>query len=153
MIMQYARRGGTFLCCGLDELPRMWLTQLIRGMCYSGYDRNGTVKYLLGRSSDPGQCEVQGIPAAIRDEALAILCDSFDIPERQMYCLRPDDKLMAIYQSLVGRRLCDDMEFERLGIAINDLGGASLSEQEAQAIKTVEDLVRVVAARRGITSR
>jgi hypothetical protein len=131
----------------------MWLTNWIRGLSYSGYDRDGNAKYLLGRANDSAQCEVDGVPAAIRDEALALLCDSFDIPERQMYCLRPDDELMAIYQSFVGPRSWDDMEFERLGMAIDELPGAPLSEQEAQAIKAVEDVVRVVAARRGITSR
>lgn len=131
----------------------MWLTQWIRGMCYSGYDRNGNAKYLLGRINDPAQCEVEGVPAAIRDEALALLCDSFDIPERQIYCLRPNDELMAIYHSFVGPRSWDGMEFERLGMAIDELAGTPLSEQEAHAVRTVEDVVRVVAVRRGVTSR
>ena len=131
----------------------MWLTQWIRGMCYSGYDRDGNAKYLLGRSNDPAQYEVDGVPAAIRDEALALLCDSFDIPECQKHCLRRDDELMAIYHSFVGPRFWDDMEFERLWMALDELPGGKLSSEEFEAIKTVEDVVRAVAKRRGITSR
>jgi hypothetical protein len=62
-------------------------------------------------------------------------------------------KLVAIYQSFAGPRSWDDMEFERLGMGIGELPGAPLSDQEAQAIKIVEDGVRVVGAWRGRTGR
>jgi hypothetical protein len=127
----------------------MRFIEWIRSSFYSGYDRRGNAKCLLGRANDPAQCEIEGVSTADRDEALTLLCDSFDIPERQKYCLRPGDELMAIYRSFVGPRSWDEMEFERLETAINELPGAPLSEQESRAIKTVADVVRVVAARRG----
>lgn len=127
----------------------MWLTQLIRGLRYSGYDRRGNLKYLLGRAADPAMCDVSGVPPDVRDEALALLCESFDIPEQQMHCLRPGDELMAIYRSIVGPRFWDDMELERTRMAIDELPGPKLTDEEAQAVATVADLVRVVAARRG----
>src|SRR5687768_13823761 len=117
----------------------MWLTQWIRGICYSGYDRRGNAKYLLGRAVDPTQCDVEDVPPHIRDEALGLLCDSFDIPERQMHCLRRDDELMAIYRSFVGPRFWDDMEFERLGLSLDELPGPKMTTEEFIAIKTVGD--------------
>src|SRR5205814_1808691 len=108
----------------------MWLTQWIRGMCYSGYDRRGNAKYLLGRPSDPTACDVRGVPPDIRDEALALLCNSFDIPERQMHCLRPQDQLWAIYRSFVGPRFCDDFQFERLGLSLDKLPAGKVDPKE-----------------------
>ena len=61
----------------------MWLTRLIQGIFYSGYDRRGNAKYLLGRVSDSRLCEDEGVAAEVRDEALSMLCDAFS--------LRPDD--------------------------------------------------------------
>ncbi len=128
----------------------MFFTRWIRGMCYSGYDRRGNAKYLLGRADEPAQCDLDGVPPAIRDEALLMLCDSFDIPERQMYCLRPDDELMAIYQSFIGPRYWDDMEFERLGMALEKLLGTEISQSEFESIRSVRDLIYFVDARRGV---
>lgn len=118
-------------------------------MFYSGIDRGGNAKYLLGRASDAAECDVDGVPPAVRDEALALLCDSFDIPEHQMHCLRRDDELMAIHRSFVGPRFWDDMEFVRLWMALDHLPGGALSAEQFEAIKTVEDVVRAVAGRRG----
>lgn len=131
----------------------MWLTRLIRGMRYSGYDLHGDLKYLLGRTPDPTQCDMDGVPPEVRDEALAVLCDSFDIPERQMHCLRRDDELTAIYQSFVGPRFWDDMEFERLYMALGKFPGGKPSFEEFETIKTVGDVVCAVATRRAVTSR
>jgi hypothetical protein len=131
----------------------MWLTRWLRGISYSGYNRQGNAKYLLGRAADPTQCEVEGVPSEVRDEALNLLCESFDIPERQMYCLRPDDELMAIYRSFVGPRSWDDLEFERLWLELDDLPGGKVSTGEFHAISSVADLMRFVAARRGLASR
>ena len=102
-----------------------------------GYDSAGDVKYLLGRASDPGLCVVPGVPAAVRDEALRIFCEDFDIPQRQMYCLRPDDELMAIYRSFVGRS------------SLDELPGPEPTDEELASVKTVADVIRLVARRRG----
>jgi hypothetical protein len=119
-------------------------------MCYSGYDWRGNAKYLLDRSTDAAQCDVPGVPDDVRDEALSTLCDSFDIPKRQMYCLRPHDELMAIYQSFVGPRYWDDLEFERLWMALDELPGEKLDVDAFQSIKSVGDLICFVAERRAM---
>jgi hypothetical protein len=129
----------------------MRLVHWLRGICYSGYDRRGNAKYLLGRVADATQCDLEGVPPQVRDGALALLCDSFDIPERQMYCLRRDDELMAIYRSFVGPRFWDNLEFERLGLSLDKLPGPKMTTEEFLTMKTVGDVIRMVAARRGIT--
>lgn len=124
------------------------LTRLLQSFLYSGYDRNGDVKYLVGRPIDPSQSNIEGVSPDIRDEALRMLCDSFDIPDRQLHCLSTDDELLTIYESLVGPRLSDDLEFERLAMALEELPGAPFGPAELADIKTVGDLIRAVAARR-----
>lgn len=128
----------------------MWLIQWIRGISYSGYDRRGNAKYLLGRVADATQCDLDGVLPQVRDEALTLLCDAFDIPQRQMHCLRCDDELMAIYRSFVGPRFWDDLEFERLGLSLDELPGPKMTTEEFLAMKTVGDVIRAVATRRGI---
>jgi hypothetical protein len=127
----------------------MWFKQWLHNRSFSGYDRDGNAKFLLGRSADPKACEMEGVPAEARDTALALLCEAFDIPQGQLYCLRPNDDLMALYASFVGPRSYDEMQFERLGIAIDELPGEALSASEAEVIRTVADVIRVVASRRG----
>jgi len=117
---------------------------------YSGYDRRGDLKYLAGRSPDPAALDIDGVDPAVRDEALLLLCDAFDIPERQRYCLRLDDRLMAIYESMVGPRWWDDLEFGRLWMNIDELPGRDLTEEQCRAIETVADVIRVVSRRRSV---
>lgn len=94
-----------------------------------------------------------GVPEDVRDEALSLLCDSFDIPGRQMHCLRRDDELMAIYHSFVGPRSWDDFQFERLWFALEKLPGGKVGVEEFHRIKCVGDLIRFAAERRAIASR
>jgi hypothetical protein len=120
-----------------------------RGVRYSGYDRNGNAKYLAGRVADPSATAVEGVPAAVRDEALTLLCDSFEIPVRQIDHLRRDDELMEIYRSLTGPRSWDQFEFERLALALDKLPGRNVHIDDVVGLKTVEDVIREVASRRG----
>ena len=120
-----------------------------RGISYSGYDRHGKLKYLSGRPDDPGVWSAHPRPVEPEqsEEALHLLCDAFDIPEDQKYCLRPEDDLMAIYGSIVGPRSWDDMEFERLWMNLDESLGRDLSKQEFESLSTVGDVVRLVAGR------
>ena len=85
----------------------------------------------------------------IRDEALGLLCDAFDMPAKQMHYLRPADELMWLYQAMIGPRWWDDLEFERLAISLDELPGPDLSDEAFRDLQTVEDVIRFVAERRG----
>jgi hypothetical protein len=130
----------------------MLLIKWIRGLCYSGYDWRGDAKYLLGRAVDPTQSDVEGVPPDIRDEALGLLCQAFDIPERQKHCLRGNDALFDIYRSFTGPRFWDELQYERLGMSLDKLPAGKVDPKEFfERVLTVADLVRFTAARRGIT--
>ena len=58
---------------------------------YSPYDRRGNAQCLAGRKSDPAQLNLPDNSPVVRDQALELFCDAFNIPSRQMYCLRPED--------------------------------------------------------------
>jgi hypothetical protein len=122
-----------------------------RGFRYSSYDSRGNAKCLLGRETDPTQSDVEGVPPEVRDAALKAICKSFDITQKQMYCLRATDELMTIYRDMNGPRTFDQLQFERLGFEIEDAVGSQLSVSEILNIKTVADVIRGVAQRRGIT--
>jgi hypothetical protein len=126
----------------------MRLIRWIRALRYSGHDSSGDAKFLIGRAVDPAQCNIEGVPPEVRDEALKLLCESFDIPQRQMYCLRADDELLAIYRSFVGPRPFDELQFENLWLSLDELPGPKVSPEEMETIKTVSDVARAVAARR-----
>lgn len=125
----------------------MWLRRWWRSVTYSGYDWHGNAKYLAGREADPASTSVEDVSPVVRDKALKILCDSFGIPQRQMHCLRRGDALMAIYQSLSGPKLCDQFEFLRLCLAIDDLTIGKADRVDVSKLLTVEDVIREVAGR------
>lgn len=139
--------GNAIRSARADILRPMWLKRWWRSVTYSGYDWHGNAKYLAGRVADPAATSVAGVSPGVRDRALKMLCDSFNIPERQMHCLHRHDELMAIYQSMSGPKLCDQFEFERLCLAIDGLSSGKADKVEASKLKTVEDVIREVADR------
>ena len=130
----------------------MRLRRFIQAFGYTGYDRRGELKVLVGRKQSSASTDIDGVSVEVRDEALEILCDSFDIPKTQQYMLRLEDTLAFLYKAMVGPKWGDDMEYERLALALDALPGAVVASDEFQAIKTVADLIRFVAQRRGIDS-
>lgn len=108
------------------------------------------VRYLRHRKADPSLCVVAGVDPAVRDQALDVICDAFLIPERQRYCLRPNDELMAIYKSPYRFPFCagDALEFVTLVMNLEDLPGIDVSDEEFVAIKTVADVVHIVSRSR-----
>lgn len=130
------------------DLRRMSFRRFFQAFGYSGYDRSGRLKILVGRPAAPEAVSVAGVADTVRDEALQLLCDAFDIPAHQQYCLRLNDSLASLYQARIGPRWWDDMEFERLVLAFNELPGPELTTEQLQAITTVEDVIRLVAERR-----
>ena len=105
------------------------------------YDKVGNLKYLLGRNSNIDECVIENIPLEITDKALDIICDSFDIPITQKYCLRLNDKFMDIYESF-NYGGADHMEFERLSEEVLDFINPCQSEQPSfDKLETVGDLI------------
>ena len=127
---------------------------VIRGLinhfrhCRDGYDRRGNATFLSGRVPDPAVLEIAGVTVAARDEALNLVCESFEIPRRQMYCLRLNDQLMELYRSFNGARNWDRLEYESLGLALDALPGGRIPHEEFRELQTVEDLIRFVSTRR-----
>ena len=133
--------------CMVGYTNSMWLRRWWRSLTYSGCDWHGDAKYLAGRVADPAAISVNGVSPDVRDTALKMFCECFGIPERQMHCLRRNDELMAIYQSMSGPKLCDQFEFERLCLAIDGLSNGEADRVDVSKLKTVEDVIREVADR------
>jgi hypothetical protein len=125
----------------------MWLTSWWRSLNFNAYDKRGNAKFLLNREADPKKTAVEGISSEVRDQALTLLCKSFNIHMRQMYCLRLDDDLMAIHRLMDGTKALSKLEFDSSRLALNDLPGPPMTATEWHAINTVEDLIRLVASR------
>lgn len=109
------------------------------------WDWRGRLKYLLSREADLAACAVRGVPLEVTAQALRLFCDAFDIPDEQLYCLRPGDRIHDIYCAMV-RGISDHMEYEQLFISLDETIGRELSESELTSIETIEDLVRFVHA-------
>ncbi len=110
------------------------------------YDSLRRFKFLLGRPSDPGACGVEGVPGDVTEKALQIFCDSFDIPAEQVHCLRPADTIAEIYKAMIGKRSWDDMEYERLAMALEEALGRKILDDEFLAISTIGELQIFLAA-------
>jgi hypothetical protein len=123
----------------------MWIAW--KHFWYRAHDRSGNAKFLLERVADPSASIVPEVPDSIRDEALRLICESFDIPVRQMYCLRADDELMALYRGINGPRNFDQLQFERLWLELEDLLTREVTATEFEKIKTVADVINVLASR------
>lgn len=74
---------------------------------------------------------------------MRLFCDAFDIPDEQMFCLRASDTIHDIYRAMVAPTH-DDMEYERLGMNLEDGIGRALSEDESKSFVTIEDVIRFV---------
>jgi hypothetical protein len=112
-----------------------------------GYDRRGDAVFLANRPPDPEALQVAGIPAASPDQALELVCKAFEIPRRQMYCLRLSDELMDIYRSFNGMRSWDRLEYISLAMGLDRLAGGRVPREEVQQLQTVEDVIRFVSSR------
>ena|SRR5436190_12949341 len=107
------------------------------------YDGEGRLKYLLPRESNPAACAFAGVSSQTTQCALRLFCDAFDIPEEQMFCLRPSDIIHDIYRAMVPSTY-DDMEYERLGINLEEAIRRALTNDEAKSLVTIEDIIRFV---------
>jgi hypothetical protein len=107
------------------------------------WDAHGKLKYLLARDSDPTACVVAGVPPQTAERALRLFCDAFDIPDEQVFCLRPSDLIHDIYLAMVVPP-GDDMEYERLAGNVEEAMGRALSDDEFKSFVTIEDLIRFV---------
>ena len=120
-----------------------WLEKLLRiDSKAHPFPSGGNLKYLLQREPSREACMIEGVSAEAVDLALDIFCDAFDIEQEQKYSLRPSDKLMDIYSVMVTGQT-DDLEFERLGMNLDDIE-AGIPGESDPSIETIEDLCRWV---------
>lgn len=115
--------------------------------CRDGYDLRGNVTFLSGRDPEPDALQIPGVPAATCEQTLKLLCNAFEIPLRQMHCLRLGDELMEIYRSFNGQRKWDRFEFESLWLALAELPAGKVESQDFHRLRTVEDVIRFSFAR------
>lgn len=107
------------------------------------WDSQGRLKYLLSRESSAAACAVAGVSPASTKRALRLFCDAFDIPDEQVFCLRPSDAINDIYRVMVAPTH-DDMELERLWMNLGEAIGRPLTEGEFKSFVTITDLIRFV---------
>jgi hypothetical protein len=133
------------MTAAMGDLPAMlgWLRDLL---VPPRQDLFGRLRYLRGRAPDPTLCQIVGIDPHFTERAVGLICSAFSIPAGQQYCLRPDDTLMALYLGGYKRRFVDNMEFESLFGDLNQAVGRQMDEAEMLGIKTVEDVIRFLAA-------
>ncbi len=115
-----------------------------------GFDRRGRIRFLLGREPDPTQCVPPGIAPDVAERALTLIRDAFVIPREQWHCLRPHDELLALHNSVTPPGWPDNMEFETLNWLLQKALGRQLDKAIWARIKTVEDVVRLVASGQGV---
>jgi hypothetical protein len=99
----------------------------------------------MDRKPDPALCIPPGVDPVAAERALGLIVDGFGIPSIQRHCLRPDDELLALYRSFTPPGWPDCMEFETLHLFIERSLGRPLSEAEWQGVRSVGDVVRLVA--------
>ena len=133
------KKPPTTLSLGLARLRRFFRD---RGQ-NAAYDGRGRLKYLLPRESNSVACAVAGVSSQTTQCALRLFCDAFDIPDEQMFCLRPCDVIHDIYRAMVPSAY-DDMEYERLGINLEEAIHRALTNDEAKSLVTIEDTIRFV---------
>jgi hypothetical protein len=126
----------------------MTIAQLWKNLRHRSHDCRGDAKFLRGRPIDASASAMPGVPDSVRDDALGLICDSFEIPRRQMYCLRRDDALLMIYDGINGPRDFDLFQFERLGFALEKYLCRVVSPREIVNGATVADIIQLVAAGR-----
>lgn len=98
----------------------------------------------------PAPTAFNGVDASEEDiqRTLAMICDSFDIDLTQQFCLRPEDNLADIYRAMTKYRMCDDMEYERLLMALTDLVGEFDTAELTNDINlTVQEVIEFVSRR------
>jgi hypothetical protein len=126
-----------------------WLAQWWKNFRFSPYDWRGNVKFLRERLIDPGQATVAGVPDTARDDVLRAICRSFEIPERQMHCLRGTDELMELYRQMNGPRNFDHLQFEELWFELDKCLERKVTWEEMQSLLTVAQCIQFVAGRSG----
>ena len=119
------------------------------GLINSAWDREGKIEMLLDRDSDPAAFQiVNATPDEVR-WTLGVICDAFAIPLSQLYCLRPHDDLREIYAAQTRYSWGDDLQFERLALALDqELGEFRWDAWPKEVPITVQALTEWVARNR-----
>lgn len=133
---------------------RLMLSWLWRWLTYSAYDRQGMLRILLNRQPDPDAFRTVQASSAEVQRVLTIICEAFDIDLVQQFCLRPEDNLADIYRAMTKYRMGDDLEYERLLMALAELVGEFRPEELCHDINvTVREVIEFVSHRQREQSR
>jgi hypothetical protein len=122
--------------------------RLYQWWTYSAYDAHGKLKMLAERASD--LTAFNSVNASEDDvkRTLAMICDSFDIDLSEQFCLRPEDNLADIYHAMTKYRIGDDMEYERLIMALTDcIGEFDTADLTNDINVTVQEVIEFVSRR------
>ncbi len=146
--------GGRYVTKAHRSEFRMF-NWLYRWWTYSAYDANGKLKMLTERAPDPTAFNCVDAFGDDIQRTLAMICDSFDIDLTQQFCLRPKDNLADIYRAMTKYRIGDDMEYERLLMALTNLVGefdtAELTNDINVTVQEVIEFVSRKLKRTGVT--
>ena len=80
------------------------------------------------------------------DKMLREICDSFCIPRKMRFRIKPSDKIEDFYKKSTRLGIVDSMEYECLSISLEKEFHIRLDNLLAMRSCTVEDLIRQVAA-------
>ena len=85
---------------------------------------------------------IPNFPEEIIVEGLEMICDSFDIRSEQVSRLRKEDRIFELYETVRVSGWHDDMELERLRMALEEKLNRRIEDKEFALIHTVEDLIQ-----------
>jgi hypothetical protein len=108
--------------------------------------KDGELLFLKDRQSSKGEYHsIFGADSKIAEEVLSALAESFDIPEKQAFLIKPADKIQELYHAVVVGGGHDDLEIERLKMWLKDyLHLPHFDKKAFELFGTVEDLIREV---------
>jgi|GEM_PF-1156636 hypothetical protein len=124
------------------------LKSFYRWLTYSAYDLRGNLRVLTERTNDPSAFNHLSASEGDIRRALGIICESFFIKQNQQFCLRPEDNLADIYNAITKYQISDDMEYERLILALTEcIGEFDMDDLTKDNNLTVQKVIELVSRR------
>jgi hypothetical protein len=106
----------------------------------------GRMRFLLDREPDPVSARLPDIDPAVSENALEMIWEAFGIPKSQRYCLRPEDKLFELYQSIYPPGWPDCLDFNFLNCDLERAIHRRLSDDELLTL-SVGDVMRLLSSK------
>jgi hypothetical protein len=115
--------------------------------------QDGELLFLKDRISSKSEyLAIFGHESRVAEDVLLAFAESFDIPEKQAFLIKPTDKIQELYHTVVVGGGHDDLEIERLKMWLKDyLHSPHFDKKPFEQFGTVEDLIREVLAVRRLT--